>query len=403
MTLAKNKNFIYLISGRVITNFGDSLYIVALTYITISFYNFGASALATFGLIAFLPSLMNFAFGTLIDNFRNKKNLLIIFEIIQLISIIGILLTVYFRLDIILIFLLHFIFSFANTMIYPAQSSFIPEILQNKEKDIEKSVYIMNITNNTVDIISNFLSAIILIYMSIISILVLDIFTFLLCIALFLKISQKNINNTSINDNHSQKKLNYKDSILYSFKYFWKEKTPSRIVVMEGILSGLTTMVMRIVGAYLVIINIGVEYLGILLAIQGGSELIGVFLSNHIKMPFKNFFMIDYLISGTAITLIVFTDNIALKTFLFSLTFFLIGMSGTVYGKMIYHFYDYKHIGKVSSVINTVSSSAIVACMLIPMIYDDVEKLIFITGVITIVFGLYLLFFNNSKDSLEDV
>ncbi|MDD1505525.1 hypothetical protein PVA17_22660, partial [Lysinibacillus sp. CNPSo 3705] len=284
--------------------------------------------------------------------------------------------------------------------IYPTQSSFIPEILQNEKKDIEKSVYIMNITNNTVNIISNFISAIILIYMSVISILVLDIFTFLLCIALFLKITQINIDNTSIND--TQQKHNYKDSILYSFKYFWKEKTPSRIVVMEGILSGLTTMVMRIVGAYLVVINIGVEYLGILLAIQRGSELIGVFLSNRIKMPFKNFFMIDYLISGTAITLIVYMDNIAIKTVLFSLAFFLIGMSGTVYGKMIYHFYDYKHLGKVSSVINTVSSVAIVACMLIPMIYDDVENLILITGVITIAFGLYLLFFNKSKDSLED-
>ncbi len=401
MTLRKNNNFIYLISGRVITNFGDSLYTVVLAYITISIYNLGADALALFGLIAFFPSLINFAFGSLIDNCRNKKGLLITFEIVQLLSITGILFTVYFRLDILLIFICHFIFSFANTLIYPVQSSFIPQILQYKKTDIEQSVYAMNITNNTVDIVSNFLSSIILIYMSVISILILDMFTFILCIALFLKISVKNIGYTPPNNNPLQEKANYKTDILYAFKYFWQKKTPSRIVVMEGILSGLTTMVMRIVGAYLVILNIGVEYLGVLLAIQRGSELVGVFLSNHIKMPFKNFFMIDYLVSGVAITLIAFTDSIAIKTVLFALTFLLIGMSGTVYGKMIYHFYEYQHIGKVTSIINTVSSFAIVTCLLVPMIYDDVVNLIIITGIITITFGLYLLFFNKSNDSFE--
>ncbi|MFJ7662744.1 MFS transporter [Lysinibacillus sp. NPDC097162] len=400
MTLRKNKNFLYLISGRVITNFGDSLYTVVLAYITISIYNLGADGLALFGLIAFFPSLINFAFGTLIDNCRNKKNLLITFEIVQLLSITGILFTVYFRLDILLIFICHFIFSFANTLIYPVQSSLIPEILRYKKTDIEKSVYVMNITNNTVDIISNFLSSIILIYISVISILILDMFTFFLCIALFLKIHVK---NNVYNNNQIQDKPNFKNNILFAFKYFWREKTPSRIVVMEGILSGLTTMVMRIVGAYLVILNIGVEYLGVLLAIQRGSELVGVFLSNHIKMPFKNFFIIDYLISGAAITLIAFTDSIAIKTVLFALTFLLIGMSGTVYGKMIYYFYDFQHIGKVTSVINTVSSFAIVTCLLIPMIYNDVVNLIIITGIITITFGLYLLFFNNSNDSVEKI
>ncbi len=401
MTLRKNKNFIYFISGRVITNFGDSLYTVVLAYITISIYNLGADSLALIGLIAFLPSLINFAFGTLIDNCRNKKSLLISLEIVQLFSITGILCTVYFRLDILLIFICHFIFSFANTLIYPVQSSYIPEILRFKKTDIEKSVYVMNITNNTVDIISNFLSSVILIYISVISILLIDMFTFFLCIALFLKIYVKNIVYHPNNNNQIQDKPNFKNNILYAFKYFWKEKTPSRIVVMEGILSGLTTMVMRIVGAYLVILNIGVEYLGVLLAIQRGSELVGAFLSNRIKMPFKNFFMIDYLVSGASITLIAFIDSIAIKTALFALTFLLIGMSGTVYGKMIYHFYDFHHIGKVTSVINTVSSFAIVTCLLIPMIYDDVENLIIITGIITVTFGFYLLFFKKSNVSLE--
>lgn len=403
MTLRKNNNFIYLISGRVITNFGDSLYTVVLAYITISLYNLGAEALALFGLIAFFPSLINFAFGFFIDNYRNKKSLLIALEIVQLLSITGILCIVYFRFDIQFIFICHFIFSFANTLIYPVQSSFIPQILQYKKTDIEKSVYAMNITNNTVDIVSNFLSSIILIYMSVISILILDMFTFILCIALFLKISVKNSSYTTPNNNHPEEKVNDKNNILFAFTYFWQKRTPSRIVVMEGILSGLTTMVMRIVGAYLVILNIGVEYLGVLLAIQRGSELVGVFLSNHIKMPFKNFFMIDYLVSGVAITMIAFVDSIAIKTVLFALTFVFIGMSGTVYGQMIYHYYEYQHIGKVTSVINTVSSFAIVTCLLIPMFYDDVVNLIIITGIITIVFGMYLLFFNRSNDSLERI
>lgn len=404
MNLAKNKNFVYLISGRVMTNFGDSLYAIVVIYITISIYNLGASSLAIFGLITFFPSLINFAFGTLIDNYKNKKNLLIYLEIIQLIAIAGILVTVYFRLNVLLIFLFHFVFAFANTIFYPVQSSILRQILNYEKKAIEKSVYVMNVTFNTVDILSNFLTSIMLIYMSVVSLLVMDLFTLLLCIVLFVRISLKNnVRSTNNNPIVSQvKELNYKEGILFSFNYFWEKKLPSRIVVMEAIRDGFITIIMRIAGIYLMVINIGIEYLGILYAIQRGSELLGVFFSNHIRISFKKFFIINYLISGLSIIGIYLVNYIILKTALFSITFILMGVSGTVYGRMIYHFYDFQHIGKISSVINTVSSLSMISCLFILMVYENVEKLILITGIITLIFSLYLVF-SKSKDRLDSV
>lgn len=391
MILAKNNNFIYLILGRLITNFGDSLYFVSLTYITISLFDLGVRALALFGLVAFIPSLLSFAFGPFIDNFRNKKLLLVLFEFIQLLSVLGVLFVVYYRSEFIYLIIFHFLFSLTNTLIYPVQSSFVPQILNNNKEQVEKSVYIMNVSNNLTDITSNFIASIILLSMSIVSILTLDLATFVISILLFLKISsvpsQKSV----------EKNTTYSSDIVFSFKYFLQEKVPSRIVIMEGILSGLTTMIMRIVGAYFVIINVGVEYLGVLLAVQKGSEMLGTLVSEKIKMQYKNFFMIDYLLSGTAIIFIVFIDSIAIKLGLFSLTFILIGMSGTVYGKMIYHYYEYDHLGKVSTVINTVSSIAIVTSMIIPLVYENVVNLILITGIITVLFGSSLLFFDKQK------
>ncbi|MDQ0175571.1 hypothetical protein [Bacillus chungangensis] len=92
--------------------------------------------------------------------------------------------------------------------------------------------------------------------------------------------------------------------------------------------------------------------------------MFGTIISEKFKTAYKNFFMIDYLVTGVAIILIVFIDNLFIKLCLFAITFTLIGISGTIYGKMIYHYYDYQHLGKVSTVINTVSSIAIVSCML---------------------------------------
>ncbi|WP_175428239.1 MFS transporter [Bacillus solimangrovi] len=382
-----------LVFGRVLTNFGDSVYTITLMYIAVSIYELGVSSLALFGLVAFLPSLVSFLFGPFIDKFSNKKLLLIALEVLHFLTLIGVLVTVYYQLDYLFLLILHGIFSFANTLIYPTQSSFVPEILNNNKDEISKSVYIMNVTNNITNISSNFIASIILIYISVVGILAVDVFVFFLSILFFLKISNNRItmNNKKVED------TDFKSSIKYSFKYFWSQKEPSRIVVMEGILSGLTTMIMRIIGIYLVIINVGVEYLGVLLAFQRGAEMLGTLISAKINMAYKNFFMVDYLVSGISIIMIVYVENVVAKLILFSLTFLFIGMSGTVYGKMIYEYYEPQHLAKVSTVIYTISSVAIVACMVIPMVYKDIENLILITGIITVLFGLYLLLFEKTN------
>lgn len=396
MTLKKNKNFLNLIFGRVITNFGDSLYSITIVFITISVYNLGASSLALFGLAAYLPSMLNFLFGSYIDNFKNKKMLMIYLEVIQLICIICVLVTLLNHSNFYLLLLFHFIFSLANSLIYPVQSSIVPQILKHNYADIQSSVYAMNITNNFTDILSNFVASGLLVYMSVTGALSLDIATFIIAIFFFSKISLKGKNtDEKVEDDTNKPDNEEKQGIIFSFRYFFSKKIPSQIVVLEGILSGFTTMVMRIIGVYLVVINVDVEYIGILLGVQRGAEVVGVLISNKIKMSFRNFFVLDYLVSGACIISIYYFDNIALKLLLFFIAFMLIGMSGTVYGKMIYHYYDHKHMGKVSSVINSTSSVAIVACMIIPLIYDDVSNLILMTGIITVIFGVYLLMFKN--------
>ncbi|MFI8687844.1 MFS transporter [Rossellomorea sp. NPDC077527] len=393
MTLEKNNNFNLLVLGRVLTNFGDSVYSITLMYIAVSIYNLDVSSLALFGLVSFLPSMISFLFGSFIDTFNNKKMLLVLLECIHFFTLTGVLITVYYQFDYTVLLILHGVFSFANTIIYPTQSSFVPEILHNDKEEMSKSVYIMNITNNITDLSSNLIASVILIYISTTNILVLDVFVFLLSILFFLRISNKNITK----NNKKAQSEELKTGVKFSFQYFWSQKVPSKIVIMEGILSGLTTMIMRIVSIYLVVINVGVEFLGVLLAFQRGSEMLGTLISSKIKMVYKNFFMVDYLVSGIAIIMIVFVDNVLFKLVLFSITFLLIGMSGTVYGKMIYAYYEPQHMAKISTVISTISSVAIVTCMAIPMVYDDIEHLLLITGLITVLFGCYLLVFDKNS------
>lgn len=291
------------------------------------------------------------------------------------------------KINFIFLFGLHFLFTLVNSLIYPVENGFLLSLLNQNQKLIDESVNYMYLSKNLVDVLSNFISSLLLIYISISVLLNINIFLLLVAILFFIKIKpdKQTKEISELND-----KKGYIPLLVDSYKVFNSKKIPVLIVYMEGILSGLTTMMMKIIPIYLLVIDIDVKYLGVLIACQKGSEFLGAIVSMNLKYKEINFFILDYLVSGICLFLCLLIPYIPLKLLFFSLVFFVIGISGNVYEKMIYRYYDYKDIGRVSSVIYTISSAMIVFSFLLPFIIESSIVLIKIVGGVTFLFGIIL-------------
>lgn len=130
--MIKNKDFYVLLLGRLITNFGDSLYAIASTLLV---YQMSGSTVYS-GITLFLTSstaIVQLLLSPILDKI-NMKKFLIISQLIQAILILIIPALYYFqRLNVYHIMVLMPIISLINQLVYPGQISLLPKILSEEE------------------------------------------------------------------------------------------------------------------------------------------------------------------------------------------------------------------------------------------------------------------------------
>ena len=130
--MIKNKDFYVLLLGRLITNFGDSLYAIASTLLV---YQMSGSTVYS-GITLFLTSstaIVQLLLSPILDKI-NMKKFLILSQFIQAILILIIPALYYFeRLNVYHIMVLMPIISLINQLVYPGQISLLPKILSEKE------------------------------------------------------------------------------------------------------------------------------------------------------------------------------------------------------------------------------------------------------------------------------
>lgn len=130
--MIKNKDFYVLLLGRLITNFGDSLYAIASTLLV---YQMSGSTVYS-GITLFLTSstaIVQLLLSPILDKI-NMKKFLIISQLLQAILILIIPALYYFeRLNVYHIMVLMPIISLINQLVYPGQISLLPKILSEKE------------------------------------------------------------------------------------------------------------------------------------------------------------------------------------------------------------------------------------------------------------------------------
>ncbi len=130
--MIKNKDFYVLLLGRLITNFGDSLYAIASTLLVYQMSGYTVYS----GISLFLTSstaIVQLLLSPILDKI-NRKKFLILTQFLQAILILIIPALYYWeRLNVYHIMIIMPIISLLNQLVYPGQISLLPKILSEEE------------------------------------------------------------------------------------------------------------------------------------------------------------------------------------------------------------------------------------------------------------------------------
>lgn len=190
MLLRKYKDFCRLFLGRLISNCGDSIYTIVLSWYVLEMTN-SAWYVGVLNFLIFIPNTFSFLFGKKIDALP-KKRLLIFLELAQLVAVVGIIIGIILNsintsLSLILIFTCVFLASTVGLNTYTVQDALVPKIVPSK--DLAKAEMYMSVAYNGTEYVFTAISGFLLSVISYIPLLLLDVLTFLTSILLFRKIA----------------------------------------------------------------------------------------------------------------------------------------------------------------------------------------------------------------------
>lgn len=192
MILRKYKDFCQLFLGRLISNCGDSIYTIVLSWYVLEMTN-SAWYVGVLNFLIFIPNTFSFIFGKKIDSLP-KKHLLVFLELAQLLAVLGIVLGIALRgvnanLSLAIIFSCVFIASTVGLNTYTVQDALVPKIVPTK--DLAKAEMYMSVAYNGTEYVFTAISGFLLSMLSYIPLLLIDVLTFLSSILLFRQISFK--------------------------------------------------------------------------------------------------------------------------------------------------------------------------------------------------------------------
>ena len=380
------KNFINLILGRSVLNIADSFYMVAVTIALVEVYNIEASTLTSFALIGMIPSLVAFSYSYFFNKIKNTKFWILCFQIMHIILVSLLIFALVNKAHITFVFFYNFLFNLVNCVLTSLNVKVTPEVLDNDNNLIKKSVDIQYFTSNSLDILSNFVASLLLGFITYLSLMQLSIPIFLAGVYFFTKLNL-NKNIQTIEETEETEEV-VEASIVGNIKTLFSRNAASKIIVIEAFLSGATDLLLKLLPLYLISINIDVKWLALVLSVWRGADLVGAMVAPFVKVPPKNFFYMDYLISGTSFLLVFIIDNSYLKLLFFFITFVVVGVSGNFFEKMLYDDYEGEDFGAIHTIITSFYSVFGVLFLLIPFVYDNIKVLGVSLNILTILFGL---------------
>ena len=262
----KNKNFSILLFGRLITNFGDSIYSIATLTLIYTLTKSTFYSGITLFLISFTAILQIFV-SPLISKF-NVKRFLIISQLFQAIILLVIIYLIYvnkLQITTLIIFIVGI--SFINQIVYPVQLALLPKIV--KQEDLVKANSLFSIAYQGSDALFNSIGGFIITVFGTIYAFIINSITFFINSAIFIFLS----NDLSKNTNSIQE--NYFSKLSSGIK-IWNTPLLKPLLIGIIIINFSTSSLLTLLPEY----SETSYFYGILLSASGLGILMGAFLSN---------------------------------------------------------------------------------------------------------------------------
>jgi Bacterial protein of unknown function (DUF894). len=205
-SLFQNKNFRLLVSGRLLTNIGDSMYYVAAMWLV---YQLGGSAFYSglAGFLILLPQALQFLVGPVVDS-HSIKNILMLSQIAQ--AVLLLLIPIAYCSGVLTVWLVLTVMplvSFLDQFSFPAENALIPSILQREERTEANSV--MALAYQGTDAAFNAIGGVILALVGAVSLYLADIGTFILAAWFFKSLKLPAENQTARRKSSFTDELNH--------------------------------------------------------------------------------------------------------------------------------------------------------------------------------------------------
>ena len=262
----KNKNFSILLFGRLITNFGDSIYSIATLTLIYSLTKSTFYSGITLFLISFTAILQIFI-SPIISKF-NVKYFLIISQLLQAIILLVITYLIFIdKLHITTLIIFIVCISFINQIVYPIQLGLLPKIV--KQQDLVKANSLFSIAYQGSDALFNSIGGFIITVFGTIYAFIINSITFFINSFIFIFLSDDLSKNTnSIQENYFTK--------LSSGIKIWNTPLLKPLLIGIIIINFSTSSLLTLLPEY----SETSYFYGILLSASGLGILIGAFLSN---------------------------------------------------------------------------------------------------------------------------
>ena len=265
----KNKNFSILLFGRLITNFGDSIYSIATLTLIYSLTKSTFYSGITLFLISFTAILQIFI-SPIISKF-NVKYFLIISQLLQAIILLVITYLIFIdKLHITTLIIFIVCISFINQIVYPIQLSLLPKIV--KQQELVKANSLFSTAYQGSDALFNSIGGFIITVFGTIFAFIINSFTFFVNSILFIFLSS-DLSKNEKTTNSTQE--NYLSKLSSGIK-IWNKPLLKPLLIGIIIINFSTSSLLTVLPEY----SETSYFYGILLSASGLGILIGAFLSN---------------------------------------------------------------------------------------------------------------------------
>ena len=264
----KNKNFSILLFGRLITNFGDSIYSIATLTLIYTLTKSTFYSGITLFLISFTAILQIFI-SPIISKF-DVKRFLIISQLLQAIILLVITYLICVnKLQITTLIIFIVCISFINQIVYPIQLALPPKIV--KQEDLVKANSLFSVAYQGSDALFNSIGGFIITVFGTIYAFIINSLTFFINSVLFIFLSS----DLSKNEKTITTQENYLSKLSNGIK-IWNTPLLKPLLIGIIIINFSTSSLLTILPEY----SEASYFYGILLSASGLGILIGAFLSN---------------------------------------------------------------------------------------------------------------------------